>query len=84
MTTLVDIAHQLQRRGVRVTRIEQGDESVDDSLVITPLVHVQVGYGYMCVVKELPDDCFRFYEERDSFDGLVADIRDAMGQEAIK
>ena len=52
----------------------------DDEIIITPEVHVQVGTGYLAVVRELPDGRFEYTDTTERM--LVAKILEA--QQAAK
>ena len=44
----------------------------DDQIVISPMVHIQVGNGYMAIVTELEDGTFSFQETSER--RLLADL----------
>lgn len=76
------VAAQIGKLGLPVIEIEEGCHSMDGSVKVTELVHIQVptfGHG-LCVVAEVDGGkAFKFYPIRDAVSELREDIEAALG-----
>lgn len=80
MATSANVATRLRKCGIHVESFTEGDDSVDGTVNLSPMVHVQVGfYSPTYGVVRVVGDSFEFFPERRSIAALLPDIRKAMG-----
>ena len=79
MTKVETIAKQLKVADFDIVSIVEPEDGMDGEIVISNLVYVQVGRGYIIVNKWVDNgETIRHWPTRKSADQVVADLRDAM------